>query len=796
VVSSTELADLTTQLLEREKSTVPVFLKSRLDTFEQAGDIVTDGEIAYTYLVGRRTRQVDILLNPDLIVEEKAVAQQALNGYTLRKVAIQNELETISSTAPAVSLAMKAADAVTRNSRNQYQEALQQLSLLEPQVQTKERLAAPDSLKSIEGMKSFIELGGHTRYQHLINELLPSARTEKDRTTKLVDALNRQVVPEALEALVSVRNFYKAGGEAKLRELEHGVEEATEYLRKLVEDIQSIRTRIRDVLTPALNDASKFLREIEKDFDSKCTHLSDAIAFEKSDELAFMKSHEATREEIKTRIKTAQAALEGIDFKRADAYITITSKADRSVADRIADAEQRKGQIKNREFEVTQSVRAIDENLARTAPFVELIHQIGSLLYTHFIKTVSLSSELFRGLSAQAASLEAHGIKDLVHTLQRDCTAKEPRTDAEVKSNLHAVLSVIETIEIDIRPMLSAQQALHLAQSEFIKERDEFCRRARQGDIKGLNSQEITKIKQARTIDELRLVYELKTTIASQIEERTQKLQQLNELMMSSKTATVDNLVRFARQAQTNLEILNAVMQRYPTARFVVKVDIASEEAIGAIIESLIAEIEDKERAARQRKGVLSNSEIEEHDAGYREFIHNRIYREMFIKPSVAYIHTAIREDETLLTEPGKRISTGQHTALAMMWLVRQAEYAQVRAAKMHGNRREQKLALKGSQRIMFFDGLFSNLSNERYINAAFHGLKDGGDNFQLIGLIHSPYYVNNSDIFCVHLMGKRQISRGTQGERMFMAFEPWQQENGMIYYTSALKKDHDNGNA
>ena len=122
-----------------------------------------------------------------------------------------------------------------------------------------------------------------------------------------------------------------------------------------------------------------------------------------------------------------------------------------------------------------------------------------------------------------------------------------------------------------------------------------------------------------------------------------------------------------------------------------------------------------------------------------------------------------------------------------MMWLVRHAEYVQTRVAMMHGTRREQKKALRGSQRVMFFDGLFSNLSNESYINAAFHGLKDVGDNFQLIGLIHNPYYVNNPQIFPTHLIGKRV--HGQTSDRTFMAFKPWQSENGMLFATTAMRQ-------
>lgn len=134
-------------------------------------------------------------------------------------------------------------------------------------------------------------------------------------------------------------------------------------------------------------------------------------------------------------------------------------------------------------------------------------------------------------------------------------------------------------------------------------------------------------------------------------------------------------------------------------------------------------------------------------------------------------------------------LSTGQKTALAMMWLIKQAEFAIARAAALYSSRKEQKAALQGAQRVMFFDGLFSNLSNEDYINDAFQGLGGAGENFQLIGLIHNPYYVNNKDIFPVHLIGRKKVATGGEPKRrhVFVSVEP-HDDNGMILFTSAYK--------
>lgn len=57
-------------------------------------------------------------------------------------------------------------------------------------------------------------------------------------------------------------------------------------------------------------------------------------------------------------------------------------------------------------------------------------------------------------------------------------------------------------------------------------------------------------------------------------------------------------------------------------------------------------------------------------------------------------------------------------------------------------------IAALRAQRVIIFDGLFSNLSDEKLINDALEGLKYVGGNFQLIGLMHNPRYVNNPTYF------------------------------------------------
>jgi hypothetical protein len=166
------------------------------------------------------------------------------------------------------------------------------------------------------------------------------------------------------------------------------------------------------------------------------------------------------------------------------------------------------------------------------------------------------------------------------------------------------------------------------------------------------------------------------------------------------------------------------------------------------------------------------------------------VYKQIFINPKVEFSHTGIWNGDR---RPFNDIlSMGQKTALHLMWLIKHAEYSLLRASYQHRSRKERDAALRNSQHILFFDGLFSNLSNEKIINEAFEGLKYVGDAFQLIGLIHNTRYVNNKDIFPAHLIGRRYQKAGEDngGARGFVTVEPWQTPGDMGMFTSIFKRN------
>lgn len=786
VVDSLDTADKATYALEQGKLTVPVFLASGLLAFIDHGAVDTNGSLAYTFLAGRRTRQVDITLNPNLVIEEKQRAAVRTAAIETRLEFIHADLSTYQSTSPGVMTTVAAEQALERGSVAKAKQAAEEIGRLATVHVTAERRASPAALDAITAQQMYLSGGGDAAYQELTSVTIPRLRHDIAAILVLIDTLSGQITAEAGAAQLAMRLFKRAGGTGELDRVRASLADAASVVEITENEIAEITTSISFELDPGADNAQKTLRAIETSYPEKRDRLTAAIQFESDDGPAFMAGRVDARQALVAPQRAYQKALTGFDFKRAARYVTLTRGQDRSFTERLAIAKQQLVATIASLGPMRSRIMEIDFRVAQIRPFVELLHDLAHTLLDRHAHLAILPDDL--RMNAARIALDPAVLKSVLD-LQLACMGSQSGTTDEVRAAIHNISVTVSAIELDTSRITTLRRDLVRVRKEFDRERDDYCRRARSGNIKGLQINEIEKIENSRTANDLSRLYELKGVIARQVESERAAVQKISESMQSNKIATIDNMVQLARQAEVNLKILHNVMKRHPSACFKIEVQVASEEKIGDIINRLVSDIQDRETTSRNRSAAASNSDIGERDDDYRSLIHDRIYKDMFLAPSVHFVHTAIRPNgEALFTAPGVQLSTGQHTALAMMWLVRHAEYAQARAVMTLGTKREQKAALKGSQRIMFFDGLFSNLSNESYIDAAFHGLKDVGESFQLIGLIHNPHYVNNPRIFPVHLVGKKRREKITGRERAFMTFKRWQSDNGVAFYTSALK--------
>ncbi len=797
VIDSIETAGKAAKLLEQFKLTVPIFVKPALVAFLQDGDIRQTGEVAHFIWAGCRTRQVSVLLNPSLIEEEKARIQAEIDGLAERNKSIQIELDSISEESQAVRIALDAKDAIRRDSERVHAEATKSLDALQLKTAELERRASQVAQEAISAMKRYIKQGGEKRYRELVDSVIPDLERERDQIKDRLDTLAQQTTEKVLRALHAAKDFHRAGGDEAHRAAKNKFDHLDNLVNALGATIEELQAKIDGSLDADAKKAAEALRLANETYALNKRDLEASISFEAQGFVTFMRQAPTRMRQLDEDLEAAQKRLQGIDFERAERYLRSTRSGERSLADRIAEAQGKRGEAEKAATKARDDITQIEGEMTVMTPFMEAMHDMVASVRAQYSKVSLFSGDILHLM--QASSFSDPEILAHAETIRIACTGEIPSTVQDAKIAMLNLRQCIEELEINTDELRRRGEDKRRRLDEYIQRRDEFCDRARSGEIRGLNQLEISAISEAKTIEQLQRIQETQDAIQAQITESEANLAKIREAMEANKKASIDNLAKFARDAQLSLEILERVMKKTPNARFYIEAPVADESEIEQIIAELLEQIEDKERTLRERGVALLNDEIERKISDYKRLIHETIYKRIFsardkttgnpIVPRVYFTHASIRgNDKVPFTNRG--LSTGQQTALAMMWLIKQAEFAIARAAALYGSRKERNAALKGAQRIMFFDGLFSNLSNEDYINDAFQGLRGVGENFQLIGLIHNPYYVNNKEIFPVHLVGKKKIANKGSGERqrVFVSVEPWQDTNGMIFYTSAYK--------
>lgn len=783
VVRSLEDADKATQVLEQAKLTVPVFLMEPLKEFINEGRYTLSGKLAHSFLVGRRTRQVEILLNPGLIEEEKVTLVTEKKELERLNGNIAARLNEIAQDSPSVVLAIKARSAIQRNSDAEYRKAISALDELSKALPALKRRASPDALACIATMKQFAAAGGQQALNTLLATTIPQLEAEQRRISREITRITPLVGEDAIRALHAAKDYKAAGGNSALARTEVAIATLEPAVEALMQQLAGLDIQISGTLSNALADAETLLSKLNETFALDQRDLADAIAFQTAGHAQFMDTADTLQATLSAAIDQAMARLQGIDFDRASRYIESTQDTGRSMADRLAEAEAKRKQAKSNIATAEVQMNNLNGRIGAIKPFAEGLHDAVAEIRRQYLKIASFSDDI-RQRVATEGNLHPEILR-FAEEIHLACMGKQTSTSAETRAAIGNLKESIRSLEIDTKQLLQFSKEKQRAQDDFRSRRDEFCEKARTGEIKGLQLPEIERIADARTIAQLAEIHQIKDKIEATITEHREKLQTYRETMESSKAAAVENFARFARQAKANLAILDSVMRKTPNARFFVEAEVAEQDRIQRIIESLIEEIQDRERAARERGAAALNDDIERRDRFYKELVHSEIYRNIFIAPRIYFTHAAIRNGEKEPFTDKGGLSAGQRTVLMMMWLIKQAEYALTCVALKSSTKREQTAALKGAQRIMFFDGLFSNLTNEDYINPGFQGVDE---NFQLIGLIHNPHYVNNTDIFPVHLVGKKKVAKKGNSQRVFMAIEPWQEDNGVLLYTSAYR--------
>jgi hypothetical protein len=197
-------------------------------------------------------------------------------------------------------------------------------------------------------------------------------------------------------------------------------------------------------------------------------------------------------------------------------------------------------------------------------------------------------------------------------------------------------------------------------------------------------------------------------------------------------------------------------------AGFEVEAEIAPDSEIDRVLVQIIDEVEHRRKRYEEDRERGDGPDERSFQEALSTRVRNRIYERMFPGARIKVVHPLMRAGRPFyFVKEG--ISGGQATALMLLWTIKLASYWIERSAARRRGAARRKIR-NASHSIIIVDGLFSDLSDPPLIRQSMEAMKKIRGGFQLIGLIHSPYYRNDWELFPTCLSGRKVSTAGEDG--------------------------------
>lgn len=260
----------------------------------------------------------------------------------------------------------------------------------------------------------------------------------------------------------------------------------------------------------------------------------------------------------------------------------------------------------------------------------------------------------------------------------------------------------------------------------------------------------------------------LAQTVEAGIQRETLTWEKARNEEARSREKLVELLRGLAITAGENLRTMARVMApkmkdgRCLGAGFQIEAAIAPDDDIDRVLAEIVSSVEH----ARKRFDEDAARGEEPSEKEFREAmsarVRDRIYDRMFPNARIRVVHPLMRAGRPFyFVKEG--ISGGQATALMLLWTIKLAAYWIERSAARKRGAQRRKLR-NATHSIIIVDGLFSDLSDPPLIRQSMDAMKKIRGGFQLIGLIHSPYYRNDWELFPTCLVGRKVAFLGEDG--------------------------------
>lgn len=779
VFTSMDELEAASSKLETNGVSIPMVMIDALQAAVQAAPS-THGEMrSIGFIVGRHSRKVRILLEPDFAKDERAKMVKQLEDLATSLGEKKDALAKVDFHSADYQLALKAAKAIQEDSRSLYQQsekvlgqALEVLQSLAPKVESK-------SLEILRLRRSYLNQGGEEKQSSLMEQINHLTQQIKDVSVLLTKA-ERRSSEESLRAYFDARKYVESGADEAYELAKSAEKEAKSTL-----DAREFMCSTNGAEIDGARANLQYCLDEEEDFQNanggyRLQRLKSVLAFAaRTEDVEFMQGYKDACLKKTHRASQFTSYQSSVNFERAQAYVSNLDKSDGDLVKEISDLRISLVQAEARIEElITLTGKIRDYELPNWHVLRKAVHELAYELGYQAARTVK-AHESFVALEEGASPAEAHplykGLDHVVNTLRAPTLEQ---TTSLASSLAEQTMKLQELNPQDaLEAFTASKRDLDSAMADYKRRKSLFCSRAREDANKqhaAFNLMELSAIESAipeRISDLLKLFDELKQSLEKDREDAQKAIQAAN----NANEEALRQLSSLIQVAQENLDALKLVMKRYQNGCFKIKVQLAS----GALIQEILVELKDKITSATPANGDAVRTMRRSDETRIKELLRVTLIDKLFLEPSVTFIHQGIRNKESLVTN---KLSTGQKVALEFMWIVRQAEYEIERGLREMSSKQAAQARVK-SNRAIFVDGIFSTLSDRRIIKEAFSGLGNLGGNFQIIGFLHSPTWTNDSSVFPVYHVGKKLLS--SRGASLVAFTEPGRSDGTLGFFTS-----------
>lgn len=690
--------------LEEKRIEAPVFLRGELETFCRSGEISMNAAFAHTWLVGIRTRQVECLLDPRLVEREKADLDTGIERLGAAIETAKRERAGYSPDGPDANRARKAAEAVTGGFEAKDSALEDELAGLESALPGLEREAAPEMIAVI------LDTEKHQKDF--------AGVTEASLQTELSGCRGRE-------------------GDALM------VSAQLEERIKLCEDATDAGQEALNKANAAALQAGK-LRKLQEYMDAP------------EDNPAFMLSAADTLGQLETEMRNAEARMR-FRFALAAAFLKRGSDYAKDMETRIAHHREERDRIQD------THLPAVDREIARLQEaVVEAKTQEGSI--DHLVRELTRRYRSYADWNEDLLAVD----RDTILETSLGAQTIGLRNAQSAGERTELLVQMLE--ELGFEDETGTRRAMNDAKLAYEQLKTRFTGAidlALKGVDLDLSEHMHAELERAKLNPDI--VEQLHAGQKINHEKSVAAYNIAHAHLESEWERIGEWLANFTRRLDKNFTLMKSVFKpKFDDAEteilnsgFQITGTVANDTDIKAVLAGVVDAIE-KTETERAGKSFTAGEEKKQ-KSDLRLKIRNEFYRSVIKDVRIKVCMPSISPHP--LTLERKMVSTGQGIAMALMWIVKMADFTTKRWLNEQASSAAQRRRMRHTQ-FTIIDGAFSSLSDEGLIKDALNSIDATKGSFQLIITDHDPDYRNDYNFFPTLIVAKEFGGRFMIAER------------------------------